>query len=399
MADGKENCDTCGPGDLKVERVNGRNRVMVPDNFMADKLGSPDQQVVEAMEVVRMLESQGIRIGEANDLSRIQPGPVDDQPTIRLPQPEAPEIPRDFETPGDLDEPPIAIPRPPRHETPPIDIPGYEPTPTPIIRPEPRPLIRPRNFTIAETDAAQVASTSAYQVRHRPEGGDNDDEPDLPVVFPPELEIDEIFEGRVDGHGNEVDFADGEHEGYWDKGHLRPGRLPHSLAPDRCESRNWYTFTVTGRFLIHHRLTYWVSIDTPNIVVPIGPPLGPQEIPPLPEDEDSTQALNELAEAVELGGKYSERIPQVDIDAHAHAVLAPLAPCEHPCLQRIQILRRTILGMSEVDRHTGWRRGTDPDHDYRSSNGVRTHQRIIVDVFVVVSVRAQCWVLVHCYMP
>jgi hypothetical protein len=168
MADGKENCDTCGPGDLKVERVNGRNRVMVPDNFMADKLGSPDQQVVEAMQAARMLESQGVRIGETNDLSRIQPAPADDQPSIRFPQPEAPEIPRDFQTPGYLDEPPVELPQPPRHETPPIDIPGQEPTPTPIITPEPRHLIHPANFTIAETDAAPLAPVQ-YQRRPEPE--------------------------------------------------------------------------------------------------------------------------------------------------------------------------------------------------------------------------------------
>jgi hypothetical protein len=157
MADGKENCDTCGPGDLKVERVNGRNRVMVPDNFMAHVLGSPDQQLAEAMDVARMLESQGIRIGEGDDLSRIQPGPTDDQPYIRLPQPEDPDIPRDFETPGYTDEPPIVLPPPPpRDPTPPIGTPSYYPSP--LTTPELRHPIHPRNFTIAETDAADVAA-------------------------------------------------------------------------------------------------------------------------------------------------------------------------------------------------------------------------------------------------
>jgi hypothetical protein len=196
MADGKENCDTCGPGDLKVERVNGRNRVMVPDNFMADKLGSPEQQVAEAMQAARMLESQGIRIGEGSDLNRIQPRPTDDQPNIRLPQPEAPEIPRDFETPGYLDEPPIAIPRPPRHEAPPIETPVYDLTPSPIITPEPKLPARTRNFTIAETDAAPLVPVQ-FQQKPDPEqpaeNGDDDPEdldvalcklPDLPYRWP-----------------------------------------------------------------------------------------------------------------------------------------------------------------------------------------------------------------------
>jgi hypothetical protein len=152
---------------LKVERVNGRNRVMVPDNFMADKLGSPEQQVAEAMQAARMLESQGVRIGETNDLSRIQPAPADDQPNIRLPQPEAPEIPRDFETPGYLDEPPVELPRPPRHETPPIEIPGYDPTPSPHI------TVRTRNFTIAETDAAPLVPV---QFQQAPEAENDNDE-------------------------------------------------------------------------------------------------------------------------------------------------------------------------------------------------------------------------------
>jgi hypothetical protein len=168
--------------------------VMVPDNFMAHELGTPDQQLAEAMQVARMLESQGIRIGEGDDLSRFQPGPTDDQPHIRLPQPEDPEVPRDFDTPGVMDEPPIRIPRPPRDELPPIDTPSYYPTPSPIITPELKLPARTRNFTIAETDAAPLAPVQFQQDlnEEEEEQPDQNEDAESPYSDPPRQADEEL---------------------------------------------------------------------------------------------------------------------------------------------------------------------------------------------------------------
>ncbi|MCC7509100.1 MAG: hypothetical protein IT464_06970 [Planctomycetes bacterium] len=55
MVGDKENCTTCGPNGLKFSRHNGRGRVEVPQDFLADKLGSIDQQIAEGMAMAEKL--------------------------------------------------------------------------------------------------------------------------------------------------------------------------------------------------------------------------------------------------------------------------------------------------------------------------------------------------------
>ncbi len=55
MPDNAENCTTCGPNGLKFSRHNGRGRIEVPQDFLADKLGSIDTQIAEGMAMAERL--------------------------------------------------------------------------------------------------------------------------------------------------------------------------------------------------------------------------------------------------------------------------------------------------------------------------------------------------------
>ena len=55
MPDNAENCTTCGPNGLKFSRHNGRGRIDVPQDFLADKLGSIDAQIAEGIAMAEKL--------------------------------------------------------------------------------------------------------------------------------------------------------------------------------------------------------------------------------------------------------------------------------------------------------------------------------------------------------
>ncbi|MCC7510848.1 MAG: hypothetical protein IT464_15930 [Planctomycetes bacterium] len=174
MEDNKEDCPTCSPGGLKFSKHNGRGRVEVPEDFMADKLGSIDAQIAEAMTAAEMLG--------ASAPSR--------EPASRLPSSSSYEA----GAPGKAERPAkgfgadpfswsqhTAQPAPPAEsrrpssnqftlaETEHASLLGIGPPTGPPTTTQ---------FTLAESGAADVFPALMQQ-----EGGDNKDEP-LPDPFP-----------------------------------------------------------------------------------------------------------------------------------------------------------------------------------------------------------------------
>ncbi|MCC7509102.1 MAG: hypothetical protein IT464_06980 [Planctomycetes bacterium] len=68
MPDNAENCTTCGPNGLKFSRHNGRGRIEVPQDFLAETLGSIDAQIAEGMAMAEAIQAE-----RAPTLDRVRP--------------------------------------------------------------------------------------------------------------------------------------------------------------------------------------------------------------------------------------------------------------------------------------------------------------------------------------
>jgi len=139
MSNSNDNCPTCGPSDLKTEFRNGRGYVSVPETFMADSLGTMEQQVAEGMAAL-----DHIRSDSRPDLA---------QSDARLPHPSLTTRPQapDFTEPSHIEAP----------------------APRATLQTDPYyPGITTRNFSTAETDAADIVPIQFQQ----------DDESEKPIV-------------------------------------------------------------------------------------------------------------------------------------------------------------------------------------------------------------------------
>jgi len=130
MSNSNDNCPTCGPSDLKTEFRNGRGYVSVPETFMADSLGTMEQQVAEGMAALDHIKRDS-RPHLAQSDARLS------HPSLTT-RPQAP----DFTEPSDFE---ASVHRA-------------------MLQTDPYyPGIATRNFSTAETDAAPIVPIQFQQ--------------------------------------------------------------------------------------------------------------------------------------------------------------------------------------------------------------------------------------------